>query len=94
MELEEMIQTQYIVVFTQKQKQYVKKRLVQKIKILKSGMYNMAVRVAEFSTGGAKLERLLPKNQHTAFPLIVSTETINGRKLFAEIRYSKEIIEF
>mgnify|MGYP007048714115 CR=1 FL=1 len=39
MGLEEMIQTQYIVVFTQKQKQYVKKRLVQKIKILKSGMY-------------------------------------------------------
>ena len=47
-----------------------------------------------FQTGGAKLERLLPKNQHTAFPLIVSTETIKGRKLFAEIRYSKEIIEF
>ena len=58
MELEEMIQTQYIVVFTQKQKQYVKKRLVQKIKILKSGMYNMAVRVAEFSNGGCKIRKI------------------------------------
>ena len=28
-------------------------------------MYYMAVRVVEFSNGGTKLERFLPKNQHT-----------------------------
>ena len=37
----------------------------------------LTVRVMEFSNrGGTKLERFLPKNQHTVFPLIVSVETI------------------
>ena len=78
MELEEMIQTQYIVVFTQKQKQYVKKRLVQKIKILKSGMYNMAVRVVELSNGGYKIRKVLPKHQHSQRKFLNFENWISG----------------
>ena len=32
--------------------------------VYKTGIYSMAIRVVEFSKGGTKLERFLPKNQH------------------------------
>ena len=33
-------------------------------------MFTMAIRVVEFSRGGTKLERFLPKNQHTQRKLL------------------------
>ena len=38
----------------------------------------MAVRVVEFSNGGTKLERVLPKNQHTQRKLLNYENWING----------------
>ena len=36
----------------------------------------IVIRIVEFSSGDTKLERFLPKNQHTVIPHIVSAETI------------------
>ena len=38
----------------------------------------MAIRVVEFSSGGIKLERCLPKNQHTQSKLLNFEEQVNG----------------
>jgi hypothetical protein len=41
-------------------------------------MRNMVVRVVEFSSGGKKLERFLPKNQHTQKKLLNFKNWCNG----------------
>ena len=41
-------------------------------------MRNMVVRVVEFSSGGKKLERFLPKNQHTQKKLLNFDNWVNG----------------
>ena len=38
----------------------------------------MAIRVAEFSNGGTKLERFLPKNKHTQWKLLDFENWVNG----------------
>ena len=38
----------------------------------------MVIRVVEFSSGGAKLERFLPKNQHTQSKLLNFENWCNG----------------
>ena len=38
----------------------------------------MAIRVVEFSNGGIKLERFLPKNQHTQRKLLNFENWVNG----------------
>ena len=38
----------------------------------------MAIRVVEFSNGGTKLERFLPKNQHTQRKLLNFENWANG----------------
>ena len=38
----------------------------------------MAIRVVEFSSGGTKLERFLPKNQHTLRKLLNFENWVNG----------------
>ena len=38
----------------------------------------MAIRVVEFSNGGTKLERFLPKNQHTQRKLLNIENWVNG----------------
>ena len=38
----------------------------------------MAIRVVKFSNGGTKLERFLPKNQHTQRKLLNFENWING----------------
>ena len=38
----------------------------------------MAIRVGEFSSGGTKLERFLPKNQHTQRKLLNFENRVNG----------------
>ena len=38
----------------------------------------MAIRVVEFSSGGTKLERFLPKNQHTQRKLLNFENWVNG----------------
>ena len=50
------------------------------IDYLKSKMYpsGMAIRVVEFSCGGTKLERFLPKNQHTQGKLLNFQNWVNG----------------
>ena len=49
----------------------LKKELKEAFRIYdKEGMYSMAVRVVKFSNGGYKLERFLPKNQHTQMKLL------------------------
>ena len=41
-------------------------------------MYLMAIRVVEFSNGGTKLEKNLPKNQHTQRKLLNFENWVNG----------------
>ena len=38
----------------------------------------MAIRVVEFSNGGTKLERFLPKDQHTQRKLLKFKNWVNG----------------
>ena len=38
----------------------------------------MAIRVVEFSNGGTKVERVLPKNQHTQRKLLNLENWVNG----------------
>ena len=38
----------------------------------------MAIRVMEFSNGGTKLEKILPKNQHTQRKLLNFENWVNG----------------
>ena len=38
----------------------------------------MAIRVVEFSSGGTKLERFLPENQHTQRKLLNFENWVNG----------------
>ena len=45
---------------------------------LLSVMLVMAIRDVEFSNGGAKLERFLPKNQHTHRKLLNYENWVNG----------------
>ena len=42
-------------------------------------MYNMATLVVEFSNGGTKLERFLPKNQHTQRKLLNFEIWVSGK---------------
>ena len=44
----------------------------------KSTMINMAIRVVEFSNGGTKFERFLPKEQHTQRKWLNFVNWING----------------
>ena len=41
-------------------------------------MIDMAIWVVEFSSGGTKLERFLPKNQHTQRKLLNFKNWVNG----------------
>ena len=53
---------------------------------------SMAVRVVEFSNGGSKLERFLPKNQHTQRELMNFENWVNGEvSNSAKIWLSKSI---
>ena len=52
-------------------------------------MWSMAVRIVEFINGGYIRRMFASESTYR-----ISAETIQGRKLFAEIRYPKEIIEF
>ena len=60
-------------------------------------MYNMAVRVVEFSNGGTKLERFLPKNhsvhyaknQHTQRKLLNFENWVNGEVSKIRHHFSK-----
>ena len=52
--------------------------------------HNMAIRVVEFSNGGIKLERFLPKNQHTQRKLLTFENWTNGEpQHLAKIRLFK-----
>ena len=42
------------------------------------GLGIVAIRVVEFSNGGTKLERFLPKNQHTQRKLMNFENWVNG----------------
>ena len=42
------------------------------------GVDGMAIWVVEFSNGGTKLERFLPKNQHTQRKLLNFENWVNG----------------
>ena len=44
----------------------------------KAMVCTMAIRVVEFSSGGTKLERILPKNQHTQRKLLNFDNWVNG----------------
>ena len=44
----------------------------------KAMVCTMAIRVVEFSSGGTKLERILPKNQHTQRKLLNFENWVNG----------------
>ena len=46
----------------------------------------MAIRVMEFSNGGTKLERFLPKNQHTQRKLLNFENWISEPQKFSKIR--------
>ena len=56
----------------------------------------MAIQVVEFSSGGTKLERFLPKNQHAQRKLLNFENWVNGEKrkhnkrLLAKIYYSPQ----
>ena len=41
-------------------------------------MWSMAIRVVEFSNGGYKIKRFLPKNQHTQRKLLNFENWVNG----------------
>ena len=45
---------------------------------LRSWMPAMAIWIVKFSCGGAKLERFLPKNQHTQRKLLNFENWVNG----------------
>ena len=56
-----------------------------------SGYTNiMAVRVVEFSKGGTKVKRFLPKNQHTQKKLLNFENWVNGEVLEIGHHFSKE----
>ena len=42
-------------------------------------LVSMAIRVVEFQAGGTKIERILPKNQHTQWKILNFENWINGR---------------
>ena len=46
--------------------------------VYKTGIYSMAIRVVEFSKGGTKLGRFLPKNQHTQRKLLNFENWVSG----------------
>ena len=52
---------------------------IQKIVQRNQGNYIMAIWVVEFSSGGTKLERFLPKNQHTQRKLLNFENWVNGQ---------------
>ena len=52
-------------------------------------MYGMAIRVVEFSSGGIRLERFLPKNQHTQRKLLNFEDWVNGEVSKIEHHFSK-----
>ena len=61
-----------------------------KIMLAEYIMNSMAIRVIEFSYGGYKVERFLPKNQHTQRKLLNFEFWINGElSKSAKIRRSK-----
>ena len=49
----------------------------------------MAIRVVKFSSGGYKLERFLPKNQHTQRKLLNFENWVNGEVSKIGHHYSK-----
>ena len=52
----------------------------------------MAIRVVEFPNGGKKIERVLPKNQHTQRKLLNFENWVNGEvSKSAKILLSKSI---
>ena len=50
----------------------------------------MAILVVEFSNGGTKLERFLPKNQHTQRKLLYFQNWINGELLIIGHHFSNK----
>ena len=46
--------------------------------ILPGFLLTMAIQVVEFSNGGTKLERFLPKNQHTLIKILNFENWVNG----------------
>ena len=52
-------------------------------------MLNMVVRVVEYSSGGTKLERILPKNQHTHRKLLNFENWDNGKLSKIGCHFSK-----
>ena len=46
--------------------------------ILPGFLLTMAIQVVEFSNGGTKLERFLPKNQHTRRKILNFENWVNG----------------
>ena len=51
----------------------------------------MAIRVVEFSNGGTKLEKILPKNQHTKRKLLNFENWVYGE--VSKIRHQKMSIK-
>ena len=52
----------------------------------------MTIHVVEFSNGGTKLERFLPKNQHTQRKLLNFENWVNGKVLKIGHHFSKESV--
>ena len=50
----------------------------------------MAIRVVEFSNGGTKLERFLPKNQHTQRKLLNFENWVSGEVSKIGHHFSKQ----
>ena len=55
-------------------------------------MLNMAIRVVEFSNGGTKLERFLPKNQRTQRKLFNFENWFNGELSKIGYHFSNKVI--
>ena len=50
----------------------------------------MAIHIVEFSKGGTKLERFLPKNQHTPRKKLMLSKNVNNKKCAPELIFFNE----
>ena len=57
-----------------------------------AALYNIAIRVVDFSSGGTKLERFLTKNQHTQRKLLNFENGTNGKVSKIERHFSNKVI--
>ena len=55
-------------------------------------VYTMVIRIFEFSCGGTKLERFLPKNQRTQRKLLKCNNWFNGELLKIGHHFSNKVI--